>query len=417
MTSDRRKESASFDALWDLDLEEGTDEAIPPALDPRSFGQPQPPEKRDTVAPPMPTPEYVQAMMDLGELDDPSMPAERHKTKRVAAPPSEPPGTLGLVMAPEDEILLPTEGAAAISDAAVVTSAPRPAGGATRPIAAPRPAPARSAMSGGFRIGPTAAARAPSALPVPRAPSIPPPADAGSEDSLDSLDSLDGLFSDNAEPARAEPARAEPVRVERARAGRTTAETNGVALLRATPPRRSASTPEFAATRSPSSAGLRLRKTGPPPEEDIGDRPTPLVDEPAPSSVVDNLREMTTRFEAKNYGGALVLAESVLQGHPDHALAKRTAESCREVIGQKYLSSLGGRASIPRVAMSPEEMRGLALDHRAGFLLSSIDGCLSIEEVLDVSPMPELDALRIMFELRQQGVIEIVEPPRRAGRK
>ena len=67
--------------------------------------------------------------------------------------------------------------------------------------------------------------------------------------------------------------------------------------------------------------------------------------------------------------------------------------------------------------MGSEELRWLSLDHRAGFLLSFVDGSMSIEEVLDVSSMPELDVLRIMFELRQQGVIEIEEPPARPGRR
>ena len=86
------------------------------------------------------------------------------------------------------------------------------------------------------------------------------------------------------------------------------------------------------------------------------------------------------------------------------------------MLGQKYLARLGGRDRIPRVIMSAEEMRVLSLDHRAGFLLSFIDGSMSIEEVLDGSSMPELDALRIMFELRMEGVIEIAEPNRRPAR-
>ena len=47
----------------------------------------------------------------------------------------------------------------------------------------------------------------------------------------------------------------------------------------------------------------------------------------------------------------------------------------------------------------------LHLDHRAGFLLSCIDGMSSIDDILDVSGMRELDALRILFELVQENVI------------
>jgi hypothetical protein len=125
---------------------------------------------------------------------------------------------------------------------------------------------------------------------------------------------------------------------------------------------------------------------------------------------------MQALFDARNYSSALVLAESVLLADPNHAQARRCAESCREVLTEKYLSNLGGRSNVPRVTMAAEEMRWLSLDHRAGFLLSFIDGSMSIDEVLDVSSMPELDALRIMFELRMQGVIEISEPMRRPRR-
>jgi hypothetical protein len=69
------------------------------------------------------------------------------------------------------------------------------------------------------------------------------------------------------------------------------------------------------------------------------------------------------------------------------------------------------------VAVSAGEMHLLALDHRAGFLLSFIDGSMSVDEVLDVSSMPELDALRIMFELQEQGAIVIEPPARRPGRR
>jgi len=126
---------------------------------------------------------------------------------------------------------------------------------------------------------------------------------------------------------------------------------------------------------------------------------------------------MMSLFEAQSWSSALVVAESVLVGDPDHAEARRCATGCREMLAEKYLTNLGGRANIPRVAMGAEELRWLALDHRAGFLLSFIDGSMSLDEVLDVCSMPELDALRIMFELRMQGAIEIVEPNRRPGRR
>jgi hypothetical protein len=59
------------------------------------------------------------------------------------------------------------------------------------------------------------------------------------------------------------------------------------------------------------------------------------------------------------------------------------------------------------VAVSPEQIRWLSLDHKSGFLLSLVDGNSSIEELLDISGMPRLDALRILSTLAQQKVIAL----------
>src|SRR5262249_38279318 len=91
-------DSASFDALWDTD--EPAEEGLPPTLAPSLQGTVVPQEDRATLAPPVPPADYVQAMMELGELDDP-MQVPPPGVPRAAAPPN-----LGLVMASERELLL-----------------------------------------------------------------------------------------------------------------------------------------------------------------------------------------------------------------------------------------------------------------------------------------------------------------------
>jgi len=137
-------------------------------------------------------------------------------------------------------------------------------------------------------------------------------------------------------------------------------------------------------------------------EEVTLDRPT-LPQQPE----LDPLEDMRQRMAARDYSGALVVAESILASEPESEQARRCAEDCRERLADKYIERLGGRCSVPRVVMRPDELHKLSLDHRAGFLLSFIDGTMSIEEVLDVASMPMLDALRIVYELREQGVIDI----------
>jgi hypothetical protein len=121
----------------------------------------------------------------------------------------------------------------------------------------------------------------------------------------------------------------------------------------------------------------------------------------------DPLDRVHDRFVLGDYSGALVLAESVIEEHPDNSEAQRYAGSCRDMLRQMYLSRIGTGRDVPRIVMAPDQLRWLTLDHRMGFLLSCVDGKSCIDEILDVSGMPGLDALRLLYELVQEGVIEV----------
>jgi hypothetical protein len=47
------------------------------------------------------------------------------------------------------------------------------------------------------------------------------------------------------------------------------------------------------------------------------------------------------------------------------------------------------------------------IDHRAGFLLSLVDGKSSLEEIVESCGMPRLDALRILQELVGRAVAQL----------
>ena len=79
--------------------------------------------------------------------------------------------------------------------------------------------------------------------------------------------------------------------------------------------------------------------------------------------------------------------------------------SCRTVLEQMYTARIGPLDRVPFVAVPREQLRWLSIDHRAGFVLSHVDGLSSLEEIVDVSGMASLDALRILYELVQQRVI------------
>lgn len=116
-------------------------------------------------------------------------------------------------------------------------------------------------------------------------------------------------------------------------------------------------------------------------------------------------REMRERYSLGDYSGALEIAERVLESNPGHAGATELAESCRGTLEKMYTARIGPLDRVPMVMVPREQLRWLSIDHRAGFVLSHIDGVSSLDMILDVSGMPTLDALRILCELAQQRII------------
>jgi hypothetical protein len=133
-------------------------------------------------------------------------------------------------------------------------------------------------------------------------------------------------------------------------------------------------------------------------------RPSSVASESPASSVPSDMQD---RYAVGDFTGALVVAESILDTNPDDEDAKRYAQSCREVLTQMYAARIGPMDQVAMVAVPPDQITWLSLDHRAGFLLSLVDGVSSIEEILDISGMTRLDALRIMYTLVQQNVITL----------
>ena len=60
---------------------------------------------------------------------------------------------------------------------------------------------------------------------------------------------------------------------------------------------------------------------------------------------------------------------------------------------------------MPVVTMSAAVLKSLPLDHRAGFLLSLIDGTLDVDTIIEVSGMEREEVLHLVRDLNELGVI------------
>lgn len=125
-----------------------------------------------------------------------------------------------------------------------------------------------------------------------------------------------------------------------------------------------------------------------------------------PQSDVDVWLEAAKElFALGDFSGSLELIEKILQVDPDHGEARDYLRQNESTLVSMYESKLGRLAAVPRLAIKPEEVLWLNLDHRAGFLLAQIDGTVDYESLFALSGLPRLDTARILANLIADGVI------------
>lgn len=121
----------------------------------------------------------------------------------------------------------------------------------------------------------------------------------------------------------------------------------------------------------------------------------------------DDETTMKNRFAMGDFSGALDLALRICERDPNHQEAHSLAKKCRDVLEDMYTSRIADMSKVPTIIMGPDQIRWLSLNHRSGFLLSMIDGISSVDDLMDISGMQRLDALRIVCSLLEQKVIAL----------
>jgi len=131
----------------------------------------------------------------------------------------------------------------------------------------------------------------------------------------------------------------------------------------------------------------------------------PTAQAPARKEVDVWMQAAKELFALGDFTGSLELIEKILQVDPDHGSARDYLRQNEATLIAMYESKLGPLAGVPRLAIKPEEVMWLNLDHRAGFLLAQIDGAVDYEALFAVSGLPRLDTARILANLIADGVI------------
>lgn len=106
-----------------------------------------------------------------------------------------------------------------------------------------------------------------------------------------------------------------------------------------------------------------------------------------------------------DFDRAVTAVDLALSEDPNSALAQKLIHRNRDAIMNAFQSFLGDLQRTPSLARPLHELGSAPISPRAAFLLSRVDGTLSLDEILDVSGMPRLEAYRYLCQLFLRGIL------------
>jgi hypothetical protein len=132
-------------------------------------------------------------------------------------------------------------------------------------------------------------------------------------------------------------------------------------------------------------------------------------DEAGPEQTRRRINLLLERAVQWNQGGdpekAVLAVDLALNEDPNSAVAQKLITRNKDAIMTVMQSYLGDLDRQPQLAKSLQELQSAPINPRAAFLLSRIDGTLTIDELLDVSGMPRLEAYRHLCQLYLRGIL------------
>jgi tetratricopeptide (TPR) repeat protein len=130
--------------------------------------------------------------------------------------------------------------------------------------------------------------------------------------------------------------------------------------------------------------------------------------EPVVPDVEILVRNSKDEEAAGDLEAAFKYAEEALKREPDHAEANQLGQSLRKRLADLYRKELEPLERVPYLRATDASILELSLDPIGGFLISQIDGEITVEELLTI--LGTFDEFRVLSSLHfflENGIIEL----------
>jgi hypothetical protein len=113
---------------------------------------------------------------------------------------------------------------------------------------------------------------------------------------------------------------------------------------------------------------------------------------------------------AKDSDARVAAVHGSVEPASEPAVEERAASERRLISRPKIAAATDeawacGRSGALTTVVSVDTLKGMPLDHRAGYLLSWMDGSIDLETLIEVSTLPRDQVLRIVRDLFESGIV------------
>jgi tetratricopeptide (TPR) repeat protein len=132
-----------------------------------------------------------------------------------------------------------------------------------------------------------------------------------------------------------------------------------------------------------------------------------LEERAEPEEAANPFKRGLELMQARRYADAIVLFQEILAGDPNNFRAHELIEEAEKAICADYYSGALGETQVPYFVISQTALTRHSLTHQEGFVASRINGTWDIKAIVMLSPLREIEILRIIDKLLQLKIIAL----------
>ena len=122
------------------------------------------------------------------------------------------------------------------------------------------------------------------------------------------------------------------------------------------------------------------------------------------------LEQARNYMAASEFESALEILDALYREYPGDESLRRLSAEAEVAFAEKAYRHYLPPSKIPRLTRPVDESTKETISPTEFFLLSRIDGTWDIKSIIQVAPLREVDTLRTLKRLRENGVIELHDP-------